>query len=315
MPTLSLNQKQCSSIQSPAICAILSKLHLNQHTSCAIVFGPSDYGGLDLPELYTSEGIGQFRFLLGHLRLHDKTAKLILIYISYIQLLVVSSTLFFNLPYTAYSHSTDGGWLVSVWNFLFTTGLQIQIKRALVTQPPRKADMAIMDFFISLNLKPKQLKILNRCRVYLQILFVSDICSADGLTILPNYKHGHRLDHRSSSLDWPHQPRPPASAWSLWRNSLAHLESKGKLITALGDWTSSTHQEWQQYVCPYHKYCSYPPLTDGMSTHSSPKPPADPHDRPRGPIFQPFHQTKLPPSRPLSSQQRLNLHDAPHPLI
>ncbi len=51
MPTLSLNQKQCSSIQSPAICAVLSKLHLNQHTSRAVVFGPSDYGGLDLPEL------------------------------------------------------------------------------------------------------------------------------------------------------------------------------------------------------------------------------------------------------------------------
>ncbi len=74
------------------------KLHLNQHTSPAIVFGPSSYGGLGLPELYTSEGIGQLRLLIGHLHLRDKTANLILIDISYLQLIVGSSTLFFNLP-------------------------------------------------------------------------------------------------------------------------------------------------------------------------------------------------------------------------
>jgi hypothetical protein len=78
-----------------------------------------------------------------------------------------------------------------------------------------------MDFFVSLHLKPKQLKALNRCWVYLQVLFFSDISSAYGLTILPNYIHGHRATHWTSSFDWPHQPCPPALAWRVWANTLA----------------------------------------------------------------------------------------------
>jgi hypothetical protein len=94
-------------IQSPAIRATLSKLHLNKNTSRSIVVGPSKYTGLSLPNLYTAEGIGQIHLLLGHLRLKDKTADLIVIDISYIQLSVSSSTLFFNVPYNKYLSCVD----------------------------------------------------------------------------------------------------------------------------------------------------------------------------------------------------------------
>jgi hypothetical protein len=190
MPVLTLNHAQCTSIQSPALCAILSKMHMNRHTSRAIVFGPPEYGGLDLPELYTSEGISQLRFLIGHLRLRDKTANLILIDISYVQLLVGSSKLFFNLPLKQYGHSADGGWLVSIWAFLSSINLQLQVRQALVPKIPRDGDIALMDYFVSMGLKPKILRILNRCRVYLQVILLSDICSADGTYILPASKSG-----------------------------------------------------------------------------------------------------------------------------
>ncbi len=100
---VSVNPVPCS------LCSSLQNATLNKHKSWAVVFGPEEYGGLDLPELYTSEGIGQLHFLLGHLWLWDKPSKLILIDISYMQLLVVSTALFFNLPFKQYSHSTDGG--------------------------------------------------------------------------------------------------------------------------------------------------------------------------------------------------------------
>jgi hypothetical protein len=118
LPTLHLTQAECKRIQSPAICATLSKLHFNHCTSRAIVFGPTKYAGLDLPHLATTENVGQLRLLLGHLRLQDKTADLILIDISYIQLLVGSSTTFFNLPYDKYKWLVDDCWLTSIWAFL-----------------------------------------------------------------------------------------------------------------------------------------------------------------------------------------------------
>jgi hypothetical protein len=94
VPAITLSQMQCTKIQLLAVCAVLSKMHMNRHTARAIVFGPSRYAGLGLPDLYTSASTAQIRLFLGHLRLQDKTADLILIDMSYLQLLTGSTRLF-----------------------------------------------------------------------------------------------------------------------------------------------------------------------------------------------------------------------------
>jgi hypothetical protein len=62
--------------------------------------------------MFAKGSIGQLRLLLGHLRLQDKMANLILIDISYLQLLVGSATLFFNLPYQQYKCCVDNAIIV-----------------------------------------------------------------------------------------------------------------------------------------------------------------------------------------------------------
>ncbi len=155
VPVLTLSHTQCKKIQSPAICATLSKMHLNRHTARAIVYGPACFVGLDFPELYTSAGIGQLRLFLGHLRLQDKTANLILIDLSYLQLLVGSAMFFLNVPYVNYGHSTDGGWLVSIWQYINKIGFQMYVKRAYVPPLPRQHDAALMDYFVQKRIPPK----------------------------------------------------------------------------------------------------------------------------------------------------------------
>jgi hypothetical protein len=256
--TLHLTQAECKRIQSPAICATLSKLHFNRCTSRAIVFGSTKYAGLDLPHLATAENVGQLRLLLGHLHFQDKTADLILIDISYIQLLVGSSTIFFNLPYDTYKWLVDDCWLTSIWAFLSTIQFQLAIKRAYIPSPQRDQDVALMDLFVSQKYDRKRLMALNRCRVFLRVLFLSDICSADGTTILHAFRKGERLTDRISNLDWPFQPRPPRLDWLHWERSLASLEECGKLLQPLGPWVACSHQQWQCFydsstTTVYHK--------------------------------------------------------------
>ncbi len=128
------------------------------YTSRAIVFGPARYAGLDLPALYSNESIGQLRLLLGHLRLRDKTAKIILIDISYLQLLIGSATLFFNLPYKAYNFHGEDGWLVSIWRVLSIIRFKLAIQQAYVPKPPRENNITLMDYIVTLKLSLKQLK-------------------------------------------------------------------------------------------------------------------------------------------------------------
>lgn len=73
-----LTEVECNHIQSAALCALLPKLHLNCNTVHSIIHGSVIYGGMNLPRLYTSQSLGQLKFLIGHLRAQDKTCRLIL---------------------------------------------------------------------------------------------------------------------------------------------------------------------------------------------------------------------------------------------
>jgi hypothetical protein len=86
-PLLQLTKQDCDKLMSPILMAILPKMHLNRNTSRAITHGPEEMGGLAIPHLYTIQGIDKIKLFVGHLRLQDRTAKLIHINLFYIQLL------------------------------------------------------------------------------------------------------------------------------------------------------------------------------------------------------------------------------------
>jgi hypothetical protein len=92
-------ETKCEQILSPALRAVLPKLHLNRNTARSIIHGPVRYGGMNLPCVYTYQGASQLKFVLGHLRAQDKTSKLILINHGYHQLLVGTTTNFLQSNY------------------------------------------------------------------------------------------------------------------------------------------------------------------------------------------------------------------------
>ena len=94
LPISTFTQKECIFIQAPAMSALLPKMGLYRHTSKDIIHGPPQYGGLQLQEMYTDQGIGQLRLLIGHLRWGGETSRLLLIAISVMQQRVGSSVLF-----------------------------------------------------------------------------------------------------------------------------------------------------------------------------------------------------------------------------
>jgi ribonuclease HI len=81
--------------------------------------------------------------------------------------------------------------------------------------------------------------------LYLQAITVSDIVNAQGTCILQSAIEGEREPSRVSSLHWPKWQRP--SSWNSWKRLLHHISTRGRLVQKLGDWVSSTHQEWQWY--------------------------------------------------------------------
>jgi hypothetical protein len=103
LPALTISEDFCATLQSSTLMAVLPKLYLNRHIARAIVFGPIQYGGLFLPHIYSLQGIGQLSLLVGHLRSHDKTSRLIKISLSHVQLQCSLSTPIFALDFKRYS--------------------------------------------------------------------------------------------------------------------------------------------------------------------------------------------------------------------
>jgi hypothetical protein len=100
-----------------------------------------------------------------------------------------------------------------------------------------------MDVAVSLQLAIPVLKSINRCRMYLKCIFISDIMSADGATILPEALMGTSSGH-SSTLEWIIQLQPCRKDWYNW---------------------TVFHQYISKWKIEQETWCLDPPNTPGLA--------------------------------------------------
>ena len=250
LPVSSFLFKECSHIQAPALMVTLPKLKINRNSSRAIVHGPNRYGGLQLKHLYCEQGHGQLRLFLGHLRNRDHTGDLIKVAMSYMQILVGSTIVFLNLPYPKYAKWIERSWLKSMWEILSRANFSVDVRLAWVPQMQRTGDSALMSIFLESGYGPYELTQLNRCRLYHQVFFISDVASANVKQTEDIYRTKERNLSRVSSWQWPTQGEPDRPAWLLWERALTYLENHGKLRVPVGAWLTKSHQawEWQMHI-------------------------------------------------------------------
>jgi len=236
-------------IQAPVVAGLLPKLHLGQHTPRAVLFAGPTYGGLSLPETSIDQAFGQLTLLLGHLKLGDEIGDLIRSFATHLQLHIGSKTPFSLLKFSLYEKWIDQPfWLTSLWSFLNRANASLDIENHWLPTLARASDQMLMDLVLQLNFDHSQLRQLNACRLYLQVLTVSDISTADGCHLLPSACNGNRDDHRISKLQWPNSVRP--TNWSAWNKLLQHIGTGDRLSTPLGQWLADPHQQWSWFFNP-----------------------------------------------------------------
>ncbi len=120
-----------------------------------------------LPDLYTDQGYGWLKFLIGHLKLGDEIGKLILIAISHLHLNIGAESPFFSCSYPPYAKWVEHNWLTNIWKH--TNQLQITVDMESHWKPrcARQQDLVLMDEFMKYKFSLKQLGMINSCRLYL----------------------------------------------------------------------------------------------------------------------------------------------------
>jgi hypothetical protein len=148
-----------------------------------------------------------------------------------------------------------GIWIPTVWAYLATINGSLQIAKATIQSLQRQGDQYIMDVVLAFRLfQPREIKFINYCWLYLQVLSLSDMYNAQGNALAVGIYHGYRSVSQSCSvLLEPLQERPSKVTWSLWRRFLRFITANGCWVCEpLGPWYNgiSTRCCWPSYFVP-----------------------------------------------------------------
>ena len=123
---------------------------------------------------------------------------------------------------------------------------------------------------------------INRCRLYLRVTMLSEICTEDGSKLLTDVWNG-KMPSSYSQLLWPRQPRPSGLSWRIWRRFLTQALRPGHytcystqlvLQQPLGKWFVgfTRERQWPWYYSPssqvFLRYDILAKSYQGHTTHA-----------------------------------------------
>ena len=244
--------QECEEIMLPVYKTILPKMGVIRTINTIYRYVPKHMNGLGLPHIYTEQGIAHIQTFLSHMNTTTKLGHLMMAQIQSCSIELGSTKILFHLDYQTWSPLLTNCWTKSLWRFVKEYNINLQGKYDKPTKVCER-DEGIMDVLVnaltSNNTTEDEILIINRCRLYLQIVTLSDICCSDGLRIDHDIYVGERNEDRKSRWIWPEQARPNTKEWETWKRTIdIIIQPYLQKIGWLGKWTEKSHQEYKWWV-------------------------------------------------------------------
>jgi len=182
-------ENQCQELMKPILNVGLPKIGCNRLMPRALVHGPLGYGGLNIPQLYTEQAVTQLLMLLRFgPNPKDPTGLLLRALVEAMQL----ETGLVGEPLQTsgiFEPLVTDTWLKRLW--LDCLWYQINIHTSLsLLQPRWLHDIELMRLFATHGYRGQDLSDLNRCRMFLHVIWLSDICDGTGTEVVADYWTG-----------------------------------------------------------------------------------------------------------------------------
>ncbi len=141
-------------------------------------------------------------------------------------------------------------WLKTVWSFAWQHEIDIQDTLPKL-ELNRWNDSYLMEEFVRNGFKGHELRKLNECRMFLEVVNLSEITTVDGKKITPQSWKGVKQKNRLNSIQWPRrQTALSKQHWQIWRRAITlcfmhpmKLKEQ-ELNMPLGPWDRETHSTW-----------------------------------------------------------------------
>jgi len=246
------SERKLEKVQRRAMSNIIAKCGYNRHTKREVIYGPAMYGGANFRTLYSIQSTGQVTAFLKYWRSPCQAGQLLRHATAWTQYALGTSVSFLTDVTTALPHM-EAKWLASLRQYLATVSGRIELDHTYIPRLERINDRHIMDLVLqSHRFTPKEIRMINYCRLYLQAVTISDVTTATGRDLDLTMLQGMR-SRLSSKTKWHHfnQSKPSTKAWKLWRraNGLWSRDN-GTLTEPLREWLQqpSLHRRtWHAY--------------------------------------------------------------------
>ena len=239
LPGSRLTFDECDSIMKIVRPTLLHAMHTQKNMSKTLLQAGDVYVGMGFRHLYDLAAEEKIKFLHMHLKRNDTTGKLMRISMQITQLQTGLEDVFYNLSFERYSHLVTPTWFTSIWEYMDSRLLQLDLAIDVGFQKQRINDQFIMDILYN-HFNQTDLEKINRVRIALKLLTLADVTDVCGRRMLQNIKEG--VNYRDSKLQWPKQPL--LRSWlPIWQKACSILQREISKCN-LGEWLC-THQVWE----------------------------------------------------------------------
>jgi hypothetical protein len=230
-----LSQHQLHDLQKKYIPTLMNKLGIARTHAHVLVFGPRAYGGIGCNDLRIEQGLDAVQNMIRQLRTPGYGKQLATIFLRTFQNASGLSLPLLQYPDIRAPH-LEGHYYVHIRRFLAKHNASLEIECIPKATFERQGDEYIMDVVCSpatateMEIKHLQyytdteIRQIYYCKSYLQVQRISDLCTADGVFILPAIMKGERsIRQCASKLEEIKQERPSGNSWTIWRKFLSTI--------------------------------------------------------------------------------------------
>lgn len=192
---------------------LLPLLGVNRHIRKGRRHLPLMFGGVGLLSLPVEQVISRISIFLQHYRTPSSLSKKIDMTLHWLQLQLGHTGNPLLLDYTTWGHITTDSWIKALWESLHIFPIQLDMQYDDIPLPPI-GDTTIMSLLQPVTQNSTDLSRINRCHCYLNLLFVSDMTTADGTQMNDDLITGRRQP-LPSKMKFPCE-EPSQLDWKCW---------------------------------------------------------------------------------------------------
>ena len=233
--------------------AVLPKYGFNRNTPNAVVYGHSDFGGVEMRRLEVEQGIARLYYLMMSLRSEGIPNDLARIAISWAQLIAgINKSIFINVTLPL-PHLSPMKWIPAIRTFLAKTECTLEMEENYVPPLQRENDCFIMMSALTDKFTSGEKEVINACRLFKGVSLFSECVDAEGMYVRKDmFEPGKPLDTFKGLM--PYQDNPSMGSWYQWKRLMkTFCEPRSlKLLNPLGRWFVTGDASHRQHRAYYH---------------------------------------------------------------